>query len=65
MSKSKQKRFNVIDREYMDGDYETKKTVNDRRKEKRFDRALRTKNIDVLLDMEEYEEENAHLQFLK
>lgn len=49
----------------MDGDYETKKTVNDRRKEKRFDRALRTKNIDVLLDMEEYEEENAHLQFLK
>jgi len=65
MSKSRQKKFNVIDREYMDGDYETKKTVNDRRKEKRFDRALRTKNIDVLLDMEEYEEENAHLQFLK
>jgi len=65
MSKSRQKKFNVIDREYMDGDYETKKTVNDRRKEKRFDRALKTKNIDVLLDMEEYEEENAHLQFLK
>jgi hypothetical protein len=65
MSKSRQKKFNVIDREYMDGDYENKKTVNDRRKEKRFDRALKTKNIDVLLDMEEYEEENAHLQFLK
>lgn len=65
MSKTKQKRFNVIDREYMDGDYETKKKVNDRHKEKRFDRALKTKNIDVLLDMEEYEEENAHLQFLK
>lgn len=54
MSKSKKYTDRFVDRDYMDGNYEVKKTVsNDRRKDKRIDRALRTKNVEVLVEMQD------------
>jgi len=54
MGKSKNsKYYNYhLDREYDDGEYENRPNRN-RSKEKRFDRALRTKNIDALVSMED------------
>lgn len=54
MGKSKNsKYYNYhLDREYDDGEYETRPNRN-RSKEKRFDRALRTKNIQDLVNIED------------
>jgi hypothetical protein len=57
MSKSSNKNFRVEDRKYTDG-YgvdKRKDAVIDKRKERRFERALRVKNVDDLLedDMED------------
>jgi len=54
MGKSKNsKYYNYhLDREYDDGDYDTRSNRN-RSKEKRLDRALRTKNIQDLVNIED------------
>lgn len=52
MSKSKQKNFRVEDRKYYDG-YgvdRRKEAVVDKRKERRFERALKTKNVSDYVD---------------
>lgn len=59
MSKSSKKGFRVEDRNYVDG-YgvdKRKDAVIDKRKERRFERALRVKNVDALLedDDEDYD----------
>lgn len=56
MSKSKQKRFNVVDREYMDGGKynDVDRVANQARlKQKKMNRALKTKNVELLIDMED------------
>jgi len=61
MSKTKAKRLYVEDRRYQDGgntDFQhvrQEKTRN-KRKERRIEHALKTKNIDELLDVEENED---------
>lgn len=54
MSKSK-KNYRAIERNYYDGDTDTRYMKNNftKKKEKRVDRALRTKNIDVLVEIED------------
>ena len=63
MSKKKLNRFSVEDRKYSDGYGVDKRREApiDKRQEKRFERALRTKNIDILVDeddLSEYDEFN-------
>ena len=52
MSKSKHKNFRVEDHKYLDGyGVDKRKTSTiDKRKDRRFERALRTKNADALLE---------------
>ena len=52
MSKSKHKSFRFEDREYEDGPRRKEVRV-DKRKVRRFEHGLRTKNIDELLSVEE------------
>ena len=54
MSKSK-KNYRAIERDYYDGDDDTRymKSNFSKKKEKRVDRALKTKNIDALVDIED------------
>lgn len=51
MSKSKGKNYRVEDQKYTDGYHvNTKKNVEDKRFARRFDRALKIKNVDALLE---------------
>jgi hypothetical protein len=54
MSKSK-KNYRAIERDYYDGDNDTRYMKNNftKKKEKRVDRALKTKNIDDLVEIED------------
>jgi hypothetical protein len=56
MSKSKKYNDRYVDREYMDGGRynDVDRVANQARlKEKRLNRALKTKNVDLLVDMED------------
>ena len=56
MSKYKSKLYNQSrkeERDYTDGHEERSRGLNDRRKEKRFERALRVKSIEELEDLED------------
>ena len=57
MSKTNYKNYRIEERNYNDGEEiplsELKKKDKDKRKKKRFDRALKTKNIDELLNYED------------
>lgn len=55
MGKSKSSKYynNYLDREYEEGDEFETRDARNRSKEKRFERALRTKNIDDLVSMED------------
>jgi hypothetical protein len=57
MSKSKNTRYNNRndDRDYIDGD-DVRRERNNKR-DKRLSRAIKTKNIEQLLELEEYNEE--------
>ena len=54
MGKSKNSKYynNYLDREYEEGDEFESRAARNRSKEKRFERALRTKNVDDLVNME-------------
>ncbi len=61
MSKTKFKKFSVEDKKYQDGansDFQHIKEERnrDKRKERRFEHALKTKNVDELLD-EDFDDE--------
>jgi hypothetical protein len=58
MSKSKGKNFRIEDRKYSDGyGVDKRKTaIVDKRKERRFNRALKVKNLQDILEDDEYEE---------
>lgn len=56
MSKSRQKNFRVEDDKYQDGygvDYRKAHTFIDKRKEHRFQRALKVKDVNALLENDE------------
>jgi hypothetical protein len=59
MSKSKNTKHNnrFIDREYMDGDSDNLRRERSNKRDKRLSRAIKTKNIDQLVELEEYNEE--------
>jgi hypothetical protein len=68
MGKSRHNKYNSrhLDKEYMDGnDYDARKEVTNKRY-KRVDRALKTRNIDQLVELNEYDEDQynyANLHF--
>lgn len=66
MGKSKNnKYYNYhLDRDYDDGEYDNRSNRN-RSKEKRFDRALRTKNIQDLVDIEDDGIDPDEYEFMK
>jgi hypothetical protein len=50
----KKRRYGFEDRDYDDEEFETDgRKIKDKRKEKRFDRALKTKDLSALLEDEE------------
>lgn len=57
MSKSKNKNYKIEDSKYQDGYHvDKRKTATiDKRKDRRFERALRTKNADALIEEDEDE----------
>ena len=59
MSKSKNTKHNsrYIDRDYIDGDDNYRQERNNNKRDKRLSRAIKTKNIDQLLELEEFNEE--------
>lgn len=60
MSKSKQKSYYALDRDYWDGaeaDLRRVREEKNRKKEKRVQHALKTKNVRELLELEEDEDE--------
>ena len=75
MSKSKNNKYNsrYADQDYIDGNVDTRRVVNDRRKDKRVERALKTKNIDILIEIDnegidpiDYEEDlEDNLEYMK
>lgn len=57
MSKSKHKNWRLEDREYEDGPRRKEPRV-DKRKQRRFEHGLRTRNIDELLSTEDDDNDN-------
>ena len=53
MSKSKKKRYE--DEEFDDGYHEIKKAHINKRRARRFDRALKIKNIDDIMEYEDFD----------
>jgi hypothetical protein len=54
----KKRRYGFEDRDYDDEEFETDgRKIKDKRKEKRFDRALKTKDLSALLEDEDEEDD--------